>query len=188
MKSVTAKEAKNRFGQLIDDAQRGPVTISKNGRPFAVVLSYEDFQMAEELKLTSLRHAIDEGRAEYAAGREMAFDKAAVEKINAAGRRRSSERDLADTLIARNRKRILELARRRGIRNVRVFGSRSRGDAAPTSDVDLLVELEEGRTGLALGGFLMDVSELLGRRVDVVTENALHPQIRDRVLKEAVAL
>jgi hypothetical protein len=93
-----------------------------------------------------------------------------------------------DTLIARNRKKILELARHRGVRNVRLFGSRSRGDAAPASDVDLLVELEQGRTGLALGGFLMDVSELLGHKVDVVTDNALHPQIRDRVLKEAVPL
>lgn len=93
-----------------------------------------------------------------------------------------------DALIARNRKKILELARHRGIRNVRLFGSRSRGDAAPASDVDLLVELEQDRTGLALGGFLMDVSELLGHKVDVVTDNALHPQIRDRVLKEAVPL
>lgn len=93
-----------------------------------------------------------------------------------------------DTLIARNRKQILEFARRRGICNVRLFGSRSRGDADPASDVDLLVELEQGRTGLALGGFLMDVSELLGRRVDVVADNALHPRLRDRVLKEAVPL
>jgi len=93
MKTVTAREAKNRFGQLIDDAQRGPVTINKNGRPFAVVQSYEDFQMAQQLKLTSIRQAIDEARAEYAEGRGLPFDQAAVEEIAAAGRQRLSERN-----------------------------------------------------------------------------------------------
>jgi len=93
MKTVTAKEAKNRFGQLIDDAQRGPVTISKNGRPFAVVQSYADFQMAQQLKLTSIRHAIDEARAEYAQGRGMPFDQVAVEEIADAGRQRLAEHD-----------------------------------------------------------------------------------------------
>ena len=93
MKTVTAKEAKNRFGQLIDDAQRGPVTINKNGRPFAVVQSYDDFQMAQQLKLTSIRHAIDEARTEYAQGRGLPFDQAAVEEIADAGRQRLSERN-----------------------------------------------------------------------------------------------
>jgi len=64
----------------------------------------------------------------------------------------------------------------------------SRDDAHPNSDVDLLVELEPGRSGLALGGFLMDVSELLDRKVDVVTEQALHPKIREIVLREAQPL
>ncbi len=93
MKSVTAKDAKNRFGQLIDDAQRGPVTIEKNGRPFAVVQSYEDYQMAQQLKLTSLRNAIDAAHAEYAEGRGVPFDRDAVEEIAAAGRQRLSERN-----------------------------------------------------------------------------------------------
>ncbi len=93
MKSVTAKDAKNRFGQLIDDAQREPVTINKNGRPFAVVQSYADFQMAEQLKLTALRDGIDLARSEYEQGRGMPFDRAAVEEITAEGRRRLSEPD-----------------------------------------------------------------------------------------------
>jgi prevent-host-death family protein len=95
MKTVTAEDAEHRFNQLIDDAQRGPVTINKNGRPFAVVQSYEDFQMAQELKLTSIRHAIDEARAEYAEGRGLPFDRAAVEEIAAAGRQCLSERNRA---------------------------------------------------------------------------------------------
>ncbi len=91
-------------------------------------------------------------------------------------------------LIEQNRQRIRTLAHQRGVRNVRLFGSMSRDDATEDSDVDLLVELEIGRSGLALGGFLQDVSDLLGRRVDVVTENALHPSIRKKVLHEAVPL
>ncbi len=93
MKTVAAKDAKNRFGQLIDDAQRQPVTVEKNGRPFVVVQSYEDFQMTQKLKMTSLRAAIDVARTEYADGRGVPFDQAAVEKITAAGRQKLSERD-----------------------------------------------------------------------------------------------
>ena len=93
MKTIAAKDAKNRFGQLIDDAQRQPVTVEKNGRPFVVVQSFEDFQMAQKLKMTSLRAAIDEARTEYAEGRGVPFDQAAVEKITAAGRQKLSERD-----------------------------------------------------------------------------------------------
>lgn len=72
--------------------------------------------------------------------------------------------------------------------SVRVFGSMSRGDADDDSDVDLLVTLAPGASALALGGLLLDAQELLGRRVDVVTEASLHPAMRDRVLADAVPL
>ena len=88
-------------------------------------------------------------------------------------------------LIERHRADILALAERHGLRDVRVFGSMARGDA---SDVDLLVTLPPDRTGLALGGLLADVQELLQRRVDVVTERGLHPALRVRVLQEAEPL
>ena len=64
----------------------------------------------------------------------------------------------------------------------------ARGDASETSDVDLLVSLPPDRTGLALGGLLMDVQDLLQRKVDVVTDRGLHPALRDRILKEAQPL
>ena len=86
MKTVAAKEAKNRFGQLIDDAQRGPVTIEKNDRPFAVVQSYEDFQLSERMKLDSLRTAITEAREQYAQGLGEPFDQTAVDSIKSEGR------------------------------------------------------------------------------------------------------
>lgn len=91
-------------------------------------------------------------------------------------------------LIENNRAEILALAERHGIRDVRVFGSMARGDADDTSDVDLLVSLPSDKTGLALGALLMDVQDLLQRRVEVLTERGLHPALRDRVLREAQPL
>ena len=91
-------------------------------------------------------------------------------------------------LIENRRSEILALAERHGIRNVRVFGSMARDDANDASDVDLLVSLVPGRSGLALGGLLMDVQDLLQRRVEVVTEGGLHPALRERVLEEAQPL
>lgn len=88
-------------------------------------------------------------------------------------------------VIVQHRAEILAIAQRYGILDVRVFGSMARGDAGDDSDVDLLVSLPPEKTGLALGGLLMDVQNLLHRRVDVVTEKGLHPLMRDRVLQEA---
>ena len=92
------------------------------------------------------------------------------------------------SLIEQHRSEILAIAARHGIRDVRVFGSMARGDADETGDVDLLVSLPPQRTGLSLGALLMDVQELLQRRVDVVTEKSLHPALRERILVEAQAL
>ena len=92
MKRVGAREAKNRFGQLIDDAQRGPVTIEKNGRPFAVVQSYADFEETQRLKLSALQQGIEAAYVQLEAGQEMSFDEAAAERIKAAGRTKLAER------------------------------------------------------------------------------------------------
>jgi len=94
----------------------------------------------------------------------------------------------AHELLARDRERILELAAAYGARNVRVFGSVARGDADDASDVDFLVDMEPGRTLFDLGGLLMDLRELLGCDVDIVTDRGLRERIRDRVLREAVPL
>lgn len=91
-------------------------------------------------------------------------------------------------LIETHRKELLAIAARYGVTNVRVFGSMARGDADEGSDVDLLVTLPPGVSGLALGGLLMDAQELIGRRVDVTTDDGLHPLIRERVRKEAKPL
>src|SRR6478672_4967369 len=95
---------------------------------------------------------------------------------------------LLDTLQA-NREQILEIAAKHGALNVRVFGSVVRGEETPESDVDFLVDYDvEKVTPWFPGGLLMDWQDLLGRRVDVLTERGISPLIRDRVLAEAKPL
>ena len=93
-----------------------------------------------------------------------------------------------DRLLTDKREEILRLASCHGAYNVRVFGSMARGDANEDSDVDFLVDMEKGRSLLDLGGLLMDLQDLLARKVDVATENGLHWYVHDRVLEEAVPL
>jgi len=91
-------------------------------------------------------------------------------------------------LLGAKREEIIRIAARHGAHNVRVFGSVARGEARENSDVDFLVEMEKGRSLFDLGGLLMDLQEVLDRRVDVVTEKGLRDRIRSRVLREAIAL
>ena len=93
-----------------------------------------------------------------------------------------------DLVLANKRTEILRIAERHGARNVRVFGSVARHDADDRSDLDLLVDLEPGRSLFDLGGLLFDLQESLGCSIDVVTENGLRERIRERVLREAVPL
>lgn len=88
--------------------------------------------------------------------------------------------------LAQLRAEILAAAARHGASNVRVFGSVARGEADAASDVDFLVDFEPGRSLLDLAGLLIDLEDLLGHRVDVVTEPGLKARIRQRVLAEAV--
>lgn len=91
-------------------------------------------------------------------------------------------------VIQRHRHSILELSERHGAKNVRVFGSMARGEERGSSDVDFLVEAGARTTPFFPGGLVMDLQELLGRSVDVVTESAIAPEIRPEILAEAVAL
>jgi predicted nucleotidyltransferase len=93
-----------------------------------------------------------------------------------------------EELIESRREDILRIASRYGASNVRVFGSVARGEADTQSDLDLLVDLEPGRSLLDLAGLLVDLEALLGCQVDVVTERGLRQRLRERVLREAVAL
>ena len=88
-------------------------------------------------------------------------------------------------LVKAKREDILKIAAKHGARNVRVFGSVARGEAGPESDIDLLVDMEPDRSLLDLGGLWSDLNELLGRNVDIVTENSIYWLLRRRILKEA---
>ncbi len=86
------------------------------------------------------------------------------------------------------REQILQLAKRHGVTRVRVFGSMARGDADANSDVDLLIDVGPDLSPWFPGGLVADLEELLGRSVQVITEQGLDSLLRDRVLQEAVPL
>jgi predicted nucleotidyltransferase len=90
--------------------------------------------------------------------------------------------------LTRLRAEIMAAAARHGATNVRVFGSVARGESDAASDVDFLVDFEPGRSLLDLAGLLVDLEDLLGHPVDVVTEPGLKARIRQRVLAEAVTV
>ena len=91
-------------------------------------------------------------------------------------------------VVKDKREEVLRISAKHGAHNVRVFGSVARGEAGPDSDVDFLVDMGPEHTPWFPGGLLMELQDLLGCRVDIVTEDALHWYIRDRVLEEAVPL
>jgi predicted nucleotidyltransferase len=95
---------------------------------------------------------------------------------------------VSDRSLNEHREAILAIATQHGARNVRIFGSVARGDARPDSDIDLLVDLEAGRTLLDHVGLCQDLEELLGRRVDVVVDGGLSPHLEKRILAEATPL
>jgi uncharacterized protein len=93
-----------------------------------------------------------------------------------------------EELIKEKREDILRIAAKYGASNVRIFGSISRGEADDESDLDLLVEMEKGRSLLDHAGLWLKLQELLGCKIDVVSERGIKPRIRDRVLEEAIPL
>jgi len=86
------------------------------------------------------------------------------------------------------REEIERIASRHGAVNIRIFGSVARGDAGPESDVDLLIDVGAQTSSWFPAGLIIDLENLLGRRVEVVSERALNPQIREHVLREALPL
>ena len=83
---------------------------------------------------------------------------------------------------------ILQIATRYGAIRIRMFGSVARGEEGENSDLDLLVKFESGRSLLDLIGLKQDLEELLGRKVDVVSEGGVSPYLRDRIFQEAIPL
>ena len=93
-----------------------------------------------------------------------------------------------EQLLNEKRDDIRSIAAKHGAYNIRIFGSVVRGDAGPDSDIDFLIDAGPTTSSWFPAGLILDLEEILGRRVDVVTAKALNPYIRDHVLGEAVAL
>jgi hypothetical protein len=91
-----------------------------------------------------------------------------------------------EALLKEKREEILRIAAQHGAHNVRVFGSVARGEADAQSDIDLLVEFEPDRSLLDHAALWLELQELLGCKVDVVSEGGVKARIRDRVLREAL--
>ncbi len=83
---------------------------------------------------------------------------------------------------------ILAIATRYGAGNLRVFGSVARGEDTETSDIDFLVSMAQGRSLYDLIGFQQEIETMLGRKADVLTENALNRYLKDQILSEALPL
>jgi len=90
--------------------------------------------------------------------------------------------------LSTHREEILRIAHAYGARNVRVFGSAARAATGEDSDIDLLVELDAGVTLLRHNALIRELEDLLGCKVDVVSDRGLRPRIRQRVLAEATPL
>jgi len=87
-----------------------------------------------------------------------------------------------------NRTAILEIGKRHGANNMRLFGSAARGEMGPDSDIDFLVELEKGRSLVDQAALMLDLKELLGRKIDIVEPSGLHRYIKDSIISEATPL
>ena len=92
-------------------------------------------------------------------------------------------------LVAKHRDAILALAAKHGATNVRIFGSVARGEDDESSDVDVLVKMDDDRSLLDMGELLMDLRDLLGCKVDVISEHKdMRPRFAENVFRDAVAV
>jgi predicted nucleotidyltransferase len=90
--------------------------------------------------------------------------------------------------VRRRRAEIERIASRYGAHHIRIFGSVARGEAGPDSDLDILVRFEPGRSLLDQAGLQLDLADLFGCKVDVVSEGGISPYLKDDILGEAVPI
>ena len=174
MDSCALREFRRKLSGITGRVQhRGErVIVSRNGKPAFAVVPVDDLEALQRLE--DEIDPADARKAHSERGRNIPL------------KRKHVMVSLDD--IRRKRDVILHIAARHGARNVRVFGSFVRGEATEQSDLDLLVHMEQDRSLLDRIGMINDMEDLLGRKVDVVNDQALHHTLRDRILREVVAL
>lgn len=162
-------------------AQAGEIPAVRIGR----TLRFPKEVLDEWMRITSLRWGARQREELYGWARNFAAERGLsdVDVLKKVTTRRQVEK-----LVKERRDVIRQLAAQYGAHNVRIFGSVARGEADASSDIDFLVDLEPERSLLDLGGLLMELEQLLGVSVDVVTAQGLRPHIRERVLQEAVPI
>jgi len=150
----------------------------------------EDARAADELHERSRKLLIDSVRAGAAAGLSQRQISEAIGRSQPEVSRLLRFRGLTDLgrTLERNRSALLKMFSEHGARNVRVFGSVSRGEDKTGSDVDLLVDFREPLSLFALARLESSAAELLGASVDIVPADSLRANIAERALAEAVPL
>ena len=93
-----------------------------------------------------------------------------------------------DFINSKNRDKLNAIFKEYGVKKAAVFGSAARGDAKKNSDIDILVQLEDGRTLFDLGGLSVDLKKLFGKKVDLVEYGAIRPLFRKQIMKDQIQI
>ena len=91
-------------------------------------------------------------------------------------------------LLDKNDNGFREILRRNKVKSISIFGSYATGEKREDSDIDFLVEFQENSDLLDIVGLKLDLEELLGKKVDIVTQNSISPYLRDRIIEQAILL
>lgn len=182
MQLLTPKEAAHRLAV----SPRTVYLWMEQGRLEHVRLSERVTRIPED----AVDALIASSRVAPAAGASLAAE-ARADYCPHCGADMSAGADYAQVLrsaVERHRQQIIDIVSANRASNPRLFGSVARGDATPTSDIDILIDLEQGASYFDLGRIQSSVEELVGHRVDVVPSRTLRDEVRENVMAEVVPL
>ena len=173
---ISATHLARRLGDVLGRIRyRGDsFTVERHGTPVARIGPVEGAR----------RTTVREATAEWMAGGPQDPEQV----IESRGPREAAPKAERPPPVAEIPSKVAEVMRRRGVVRASMFGSVARGEASPVSDIDFLVEFEQGRTLLDLAGLGLDLKEALGCDVDVATPNSLHPALKEEIMRDLVPI